>query len=824
MNQLDWEHESIESGAERFAYSERTKRENGQADETTAGASVIRQRLLDVATAVETYAINKKDGMGGAYSAALRVAATRHDGEDFYQDYNIVAYIALQAMIQAAYAKNDRQRYLSALALDIGGRLENDQQLYVFKQDNEAFVGKIQDSLRHQNVTSYEHKLKTFQKKFRNAEMQWEPWGKVKRIQVGLRCIKAVLSSMEDCFVLVKKHNGRNMAYYVDTTLEFDDYVIETTEMRAMSMPLSRPLLEKPIPYERIDGEVTGGFHSPAMRRLAPFVKTRGIAHKEFVNAHFPYKHMTAVNNLQSTAWKQNPQVVQTIKEYIRLGLMSDALPRAEKLPLPEHPGDDAEEEDILNWKADAKRIYGLNKQNATDMLNMKKNLDFMNQIGDKPFWFTYSCDFRGRLYCNSPLASLQGEDHLKAMIQFNTGKPVGEQGMRWTAIHGANKYGYDKVDYDARVSWVSDNEQAIRETVSNPTSSAARSFISQADKPFQFLAFCFEWERLGFGTNPEAHGHLPIGLDGSCNGLQHFAALLRDPVGGAGVNLVDSRLPSDIYADVARRLHELARIKAGEPETGDDLRAVVQSLIAQQPDRKLTKRPVMTLPYGATQQSCRQYTREYIKDNAEKFGLHPDDDKGQWKFAVLLTPLLWQAIKDVVKGARDGMDWLQRCASKASREGEYLRWMSPADFPVYQHYSEYDTLRIQTQLFGGVRLRLAGAELGVAQYRARNGIAPNFVHALDSSHMVFTINEAFSRGMDAMACIHDDYGVHAADTEEFFNIIRLTFARMYYDRDWLAAWRMEIQRLNPAISLPEPPEQGDLNVLDVIDSKYFFG
>ena len=34
----------------------------------------------------------------------------------------------------------------------------------------------------------------------------------------------------------------------------------------------------------------------------------------------------------------------------------------------------------------------------------------------------------------------------------------------------------------------------------------------------------------------------------------------------------------------------------------------------------------------------------------------------------------------------------------------------------------------------------------------------------------------------------------------------------------------MEVQRLNEDIQLDDPPPQGDLNVLDVIDSKYFFG
>lgn len=42
---------------------------------------------------------------------------------------------------------------------------------------------------------------------------------------------------------------------------------------------------------------------------------------------------------------------------------------------------------------------------------------------------------------------------------------------------------------------------------------------------------------------------------DGSCNGLQHYAALGRDSVGAASVNLVPSDLPQDVYSGVATQV-----------------------------------------------------------------------------------------------------------------------------------------------------------------------------------------------------------------------------------------------------------------------------
>lgn len=48
---------------------------------------------------------------------------------------------------------------------------------------------------------------------------------------------------------------------------------------------------------------------------------------------------------------------------------------------------------------------------------------------------------------------------------------------------------------------------------------------------------------------NPENYVcHLPIHQDGSCNGLQHYAALGRDRAGAEGVNLCPSDVPQDVY------------------------------------------------------------------------------------------------------------------------------------------------------------------------------------------------------------------------------------------------------------------------------------
>ncbi|KAJ8774990.1 hypothetical protein K2173_019994 [Erythroxylum novogranatense] len=45
---------------------------------------------------------------------------------------------------------------------------------------------------------------------------------------------------------------------------------------------------------------------------------------------------------------------------------------------------------------------------------------------------------------------------------------------------------------------------------------------------------------------------------DGSCNGLQHYAALGRDKLGAAAVNLVAGEKPADVYSGIAARVLDI--------------------------------------------------------------------------------------------------------------------------------------------------------------------------------------------------------------------------------------------------------------------------
>jgi DNA-directed RNA polymerase len=71
-------------------------------------------------------------------------------------------------------------------------------------------------------------------------------------------------------------------------------------------------------------------------------------------------------------------------------------------------------------------------------------------------------------------------------------------------------------------------------------------------ENPWQTLACMIELSAAVKSGDPENYpSHLHVHVDGSCNGMQHYAAFGRDSNGGRQVNLADSPKPGDVYTAI---------------------------------------------------------------------------------------------------------------------------------------------------------------------------------------------------------------------------------------------------------------------------------
>jgi DNA-directed RNA polymerase len=351
----------------------------------------------------------------------------------------------------------------------------------------------------------------------------------------------------------------------------------------------------------------------------------------------------------------------------------------------------------------------------------------------------------------------------------------------------------------------------------------------TKAEKPFQFYAFCVEWANL---VRANARGEdyvcmLPVAMDGSCNGLQHFSALFRDEVGGRAVNVVPQQEPQDIYNRIAENV--LKRIT----EDSSELSSLWLGLHAEigLVSRKLTKRPTMTFGYGSKRYGFKEQLMEYLRHHEDSKLIRSrfTNDKGE----SLLGPacgymgdLIWDALRDEVVAAFDGMAWMQEAVKGIAGADKAVQWTVPlTGFPVAQQYYKLEKRRIKTILAGSVTMPSVYLETEEVNGRKQaNSIAPNFIHSLDAAALMLTVASAQAEGIGQFAMIHDSYGTAPADCALLADVLRRSFARLYTQHDIVADLHSQLAaQWEKPEECPLPPAKGSLDVSVVMGSTYFF-
>lgn len=143
------------------------------------------------------------------------------------------------------------------------------------------------------------------------------------------------------------------------------------------------------------------------------------------------------------------------------------------------------------------------------------------------------------------------GPDINRGMLNFSEGKRLGKEGLWWLKVHLANKFGKDKLPLVERAQYSESILDTVHRIADDPRNNLE---WLQADSPWQSLATCFELSAAMRMNNPEDYiCHLHVHVDGSCNGMQHYAAFGRDEQGGRQVNLAESERPGDVYTAILK-------------------------------------------------------------------------------------------------------------------------------------------------------------------------------------------------------------------------------------------------------------------------------
>ena len=602
---------------------------------------------------------------------------------------------------------------------------------------------------------------------------------------------------MESGLFLRQEQEGASGYVNVEFTDEAVEQMHKLQEWQRYMAPIYRPMVSKPNSIR------VGSYLDPAIAKTVQMVKTSNKEQKKLIHdaASRGAGFVEAADIIQGVPLTINTWALEAVRGAYKAGLAIGSIPPYQLPPK-------------------GRLRSQIRSQQASFLTDLNEAHEYSKY---EEVYLPATLDFRGRVYAK-PHLNHQRSDYVKSLWLFSEGKPLDAAGTAYLKIHLANCGDFGKVSKAAfadRLMWVAENMEKLLATATDPW---ADLWWTEADSPFCFLAACNELKKsVDLGDRYVCH--LPTAIDGSCSGLQHYSAQLRDAQGGAFVNLVASEIPQDVYREVSNIVNELVLAEAGVEPMADEW-------LAHKIDRKVTKRSTMTLCYGSKQYGWReqlmedfmdQYTKEVKLGNR---AVHPFTEPG--KASAYMAKKLDTALRSTVKAAVEGMDWLQGTAGLLAGENKPVVWTTPVGFPVVNGYYEPILKQVDITIKGRRQRQqlLLGYTDKLKKTKQRSTIAPNVVHSYDACHLMMVAIEAKKRGITSMLLIHDSFGCLPTDMAEFSNIVREQFVALYQNHDPFQAIHencMIALTEKGQAKLTAPPPKGTLDIQDVLNSQYAF-
>lgn len=541
---------------------------------------------------------------------------------------------------------------------------------------------------------------------------------------------------------------------------------------------------------------------------------------------------LDALTQLGNCAWQVNGPVLDLVLELFNnkgcphLGVPAPPL-EAPRPPEGRQAPDACLQPNVPpTQKAELRRELARRLKMAREMHSLRTEalyrLSMAQHLRGRIFWLPHNMDFRGRTYPFPPHFNHLGSDLARALLEFAQGRPLGPQGLNWLKIHLVNLTGLKKHEsLQARRDLADELMEDILDSADRPMT--GRKWWMEADEPWQTLACCMEIARAVRAPDPTAYvSHFPVHQDGSCNGLQHYAALGRDSAGAASVNLMPSDLPQDVYSGVAAQVEVFRRQDA---EQGMRVAQVLEGFIS----RKVVKQTVMTVVYGVTRYGGRLQIERRLRE------LQDFPQEFVWEASHYLVRQVFNSLQEMFSGTRSIQRWLTDSARLIAHMGSAVEWVTPLGIPIIQPYHRDSKVTIK----GGLQNLSFNSSVDTSQkpntLKQKNGFPPNFIHSLDSSHMMLTALHCYRKGLTFVS-VHDCFWTHAADVAVMNQVCREQFVQLHsqpilhdlsrflrnrFCSDPRASKNIWASRLmDTLLSVPKP---GTFDLEQVKHSTYFF-
>lgn len=808
--QLELETQQVEDGIARY------KKAVAKAHDKHSEASLKPQRKL-LHTAIYHLSKGLKD-----YREKLKVqGGFKPIAMEYIEgiDTDVIAFIVSTEIFNQILHEPTKQKMSASISSAI-------QDYRIMKDFKERHTGLYKYALDKVNSSNTKHK--------RNAMRHYANYGgsNVDKMSHVMKVGTWFLNKFNEClpqWITYQKRNKSRKSKRVTQHVIATDFILnkitEQHKENAYLSPKMMPMVVKPYPW-------TNGFDGGYITSLYPLIKYKTKDYMLDLDKRYNMKRVyEAVNIIQDTAWQINKDVLNIVNIFVNKEIESNLIKGIYKGQLPEYPCEQTDEainrykaehpEEWQRWKMARAEHFDKVKTSGSHNSTLTRQLELAEKFKDfDELYFPHNCDFRGRIYPLVPILNPQADDLGKALLHFSYGVPIGKHGDRWLKIHMANSYGNDKISLDDRVKWTEDNEVAIMMIAKDPMS--MRSAWETADAPWQYLAACFEYARYkASGEGENFISTLAVGLDGSCNGIQHLASIVKDEVAGEQVNLIPSDKPSDVYQEVADVVERnIANMK-------DTYANMWKGKVS----RKIVKQPVMTVAYGSTHQGRQDQVRDVLRKASEngtpifKFPntmQRKDRLNLEWNLVMFITTQISKAIEEVLVGPTKTMAWFKDLVREYNKQNQHVNWVTPIGFPVMSNYTQYKTKALDTP-FNNIRIQTSYTvpTTKIRKDKALQSFSANLVHSYDSSHLMFCVNRLTNLGVKDFSVVHDSFATHVGHVQDLSEQLRLTYIEMYRGNVAESIWQ-ELQE-NLKAPLPKPDQPGHLDITRIMESDYFF-
>lgn len=794
---------------------------------TDYGVKLVKRELPRIAATLQDVLqnqpkkVNRSEGLKALRDVVvpllLRVEA---DFPGYCGDvYSLLALIGLKSVVDT-FASTDVDHIRLASVVQRIGSAVNIQFLdaVCLEKDPEAYHREsIRWNRQVQGVGNKHTNLQLGQRKLLGGAEQKKALSLHSTAKIGGVIVEVILQATEGTLFSVEKtfvDGCKHKVQIVVPTPQVMNGLVHCIEEGSTGALRGYPMQAPPIEWQLEEGVLgienhSGGYHGEAFRQTHPMVRTR-FGDNETRPSQLL---VNLLNLLGRTEYRLDTEIVEAFNwaidhrmEVGKLRTMPERTTASMK-----HERDIRESKQVSEEERRARRqaanVPDRDTEPDAHALWKKRERDAYNKaaLAEKRFirtqqakfaslalaeyervFFSWSADFRGRVYPAQGMVSPQGTDVEKSLLRFAKSEQLTDEGLDEVFVAISNAFRGGKRSWTDHRNWGRDNIDAIcEELTEEPEDIKTLKDHFRADDCWAALQLCRGWVRYRNGEGWD----VPVGVDASQSGTQILAGLLQDgnsllatnglmilPAGKSWKDLA----PEDGYKYVLTECRRLLDAQEGL-ETGldeDHLRwvakhplqeatlVVVRDLVKDggAVARKLAKAASMPRVYGSKWQSTQagilkrieecdsidivQAVKEgtyalptgkrTVKIQGEKQQVDWTPEAFEAEVIARTTSYLRRAVEVAFPLAMQALAWLvelgKRSIEQQRAAGEHpkLSWTLSDGMEVSYWKPFYETTEVRSREYG--KCVVATGDNGeVNDKDTLSAFAPSFVHSLDA-------------------------------------------------------------------------------------------